>query len=503
MEPTDRTAITLDRLLLLAAAAIVALTLVARLGMTRSYDLSLSGEEQNVVHGILKMGLGTPLYTDPERAPFDVIQYTPGFYYLVTGIRMTMGTDAADPRTAYLLARSAGLVLNLLFAVMAFVLARRLGSGPGMAALWAAVLFSQLPRQVLSRPDALHLALFAASMLFFFDALVHEGARKRSGLALAVMVACCAVLAKQSGALALFIIGGHLLLTRQWALLARQVLIGAAVLLPAFGLLAWHYDGQVLFKNIVTGIQNGPHASIWTWVDQNVRPAPRMIAQLIGIVLAVRMVRTGDERHKALGTGIILSWAFAVFTTMKHGSSPGYHSENLFLLAALMPTLRPWATVRKAPYAQAALVLLALSIVRYDRLLAGAAGARGLLRPVPESAAYRDARAMAAEFRSDRDLREGLVFLTAHDHLEHFLIGRSAATQKDIVCLATSRAHYDFGRLSRAMANGDIRIILSRDTVDVLPFFGNSHPPLRALGVRHGYHLYVNTAAEAGTRPGQ
>lgn len=484
----------IDRLMLCLALVILLLAISARLSKLRSYSLNLSGEEQNVMYGLIKMDLGMPLYTDPEDVPFDVIQYTPGLYYLVTGVGAITGLDGEDPRSVYVVARSVGLVLNLLFVAAAFALARWLGARVGASALWASVLFSLLVMQVYSRPDALHLTLFAASMLLFFGSLRKKGREEAWQMGLATVVACGAVLAKQSGALTLFIIGGYLLFTRQWSLFLRQVLIGSAVLGLAFGVLAWHYDGQVLFKNIVTGIQNGPYASM-IWLDMNFHHPARMLVQAVCLVLAVLMLRNPDAVRKAIGTGLLLSFFFAIFTTMKHGSSPGYHSENLFLVAAVMPTLQVSANGWRPIIVQLALFVLALANVRFSQLLRGAASMDDLLHAQIESAEYANARAMATEFRTDPSFQEGLVYLAAHDHLENFLVGRSVANAKDIYCLKSTREHLDLTGLQQAMDSGRIRFIVSTGTVPPLPFFGKNHPPFRYLGPRHGYHLYLNTAA--------
>ncbi|MCC6402153.1 MAG: hypothetical protein IT227_15430 [Flavobacteriales bacterium] len=489
--------------MLILAFAITVLTVLARIDMLGSYDLNTSGEEQNVVYGVIKLASkDLPLYTDPEQRPYDVIQYTPGFYYLCRGVGALTGMDPQEPRSVYLVVRWCGLVLNIVFVVLGFSMARRMGAAVPAAALGGSVLFSMLARQVHSRPDALHLVLFAGAMWLLIAPPRGQGNGSERVSLWATLLACLSVLCKQSGALALLVIGAYLILLGRWRELGRHVLFGIAVLGTAFGLLAWAYGPEVLQANIITGINNGRHVHLATWTDQNFGQVQRVVLQLIGIGGALMLLVRGAPRERALGLGILLAYAFALFTTLKHGSSPGYHSENLLLMIVLLCNTALIGRFVRWRHAVPVLSLVMLLNVRPDRLVRGASSIDELTHPVPASQAYRDATAMAAAFRNDPDLSSGLVFLDRHDHLENFLVGRSVGTQKDIICLKTSQEHYDLSGLRSDMADGSIRYIVAKGPVDELPFFGREHPEFIELGVRYGYHLYRNPGGEPVTRSG-
>ncbi|MCC6542833.1 MAG: hypothetical protein IT225_11495, partial [Flavobacteriales bacterium] len=74
----------------------------------------LGGVEHNVIHGIQKVMLGQTLYEDPERPPFDVIQYTPGYYVLCASIGKVIGLEGDDARSIFLLSRTVSLLLWVL-----------------------------------------------------------------------------------------------------------------------------------------------------------------------------------------------------------------------------------------------------------------------------------------------------------------------------------------------------------------------------------------------------
>ena len=63
--------------------------------------------------------------------------------------------------------------------------------------------------------------------------------------------------------------------------------------------------------------------------------------------------------------------------------------------------------------------------------------------------------------------------------------------------MPTSIANYDLSAYRNALNDGTIRYILKRDLSIPLCVVGDDHPPLRLIGVRHGYCLlYTSDAAD-------
>ncbi len=139
------------------AIALTVTTLASRISLIDTHLLNIMGEEQNVIYGIIKWMQGGPLYTDPAILPMDIIQYAPSYYHLVGGIGELLGVDPSEPQNIYALTRTVGLLLNLLFVVIGYGIARQLGATRWVGILWSAVLFSFLPVQIYSRTDALNL----------------------------------------------------------------------------------------------------------------------------------------------------------------------------------------------------------------------------------------------------------------------------------------------------------------------------------------------------------
>ncbi|HEY0979049.1 MAG TPA: hypothetical protein VGE21_16380 [Flavobacteriales bacterium] len=480
------------------AGVLTLTTLAGRWSLLDSYSLDLNGAEENVVYGVIKALGPAPLYTDPEVVPFDVIQYSPAYYGAAVTVCQLLGVDGQDPSEVYRVVRSMGLALNLLYVLLAFGLARRLGADRPWAIVWAAVLLLFIPRQAFSRPDALHLVCFAAAMFAFLPALrLQPGSERTRRMDLAVVLAALDPFTKQSGILALLIIGAALLFTRQHQALLRAVLIAALVIGSGVLLLCLHYGADIVHANLVTGIRNGISATPETWLAYQLAEPSFPLVQLIGVVAGIIFLRRAEPLYRCLGIGLVLSLLFGHLTGLKHGSSTAYHMENMFLTVVVMALLPNERAGNARKVVEITLLGTALFCVRIMHLKWGVVVLLGNAGPDPHRAAYADAARMATEMQQDHELREGLVLLTAHDHLENFLVGRSVITQKDIVLLESSKAHFDFSGFPRAVANGDVRWVLSRAPVERLPMLGPPPRPLVPYAERHGYHIYLNPPAGA------
>lgn len=467
-------------------------TFAGRASLVDTHELNIMGEEQNIVYGVIKWMQGTPLYSDPEALPMDIIQYPPAFYYLAGGLGTAFAVDTTEPQEVYVLIRTIGLVLNLLFAWSCYWIARELGAPWWWAVLWGTVLFSFLPRQVYSRPDALNLVLFAGSMYFL---LRGAGRRSSNDLLFATLLGCAAVMAKQSGVLALGVIGAWALFTRQWTVLLRHVVLSTIVLAICIGWLCLHYGTHVIVLNLVTSIRNGIDLTLFRTL-LTPRFLGMFLVQAIALVLCWRWWRGTGPQLKALSVAYSLSIAFGYATSIKYGSSTAYYMEGMLLATAAMALWSGSSWVVADRSRLVGISLLALLFIQPRQVAWGATVLLGRDTVVNELHEYQEAKAMAAFLREDPRFRKGLVLVYYHDHLENFLVGRSVLTQKDIYQLPTSAAHYDLSAYRNALEDGTIRFVVMRSP-GPLALVGDAHPPLALADQRNGYLLYINSASEA------
>lgn len=477
---------------LVLAIGLIVSTLASRISLIDTHLLNIMGEEQNIIYGIIKWMQGGPLYTDPAKLPMDIIQYAPNYYFLVGGLGKLLGVDVSEPQNIYILSRTVGLVLNVIFVLIAYRISRLLGATWWAGILWSAVLFSFLPVQIYSRTDALNLVFFALAMLFFLRSLQPNNGGKPL-LYLATLAGCMAMLSKQTGVLSLVIIGLWLLLNKQWKLLFYQFMTGTLVLGVAVGWMFLHYGTSVVIDNLFTSVRNGMDLILIRSL-LNVRYLGMFLLQGIGIFLAVRWWQGKQPMKRGWALAFTTSLIFGYITSLKYGSSVAYYMEGMLLGTAVLAARMSALSSLNEKHWQWGGFALAILFIQPRQVAWGVTVLLGRNAVENERVAYEDAKAMAEEFSTDPALREGYILLNYHDHLENFIVGRSVLTQKDIFQLPTSIANYDLSAYYNALADGTIRYVVIRDETIPLCIVGDKHPPLRPIGVRHGYHIYVNTA---------
>ncbi|MFZ1331533.1 MAG: hypothetical protein WAR83_05065, partial [Flavobacteriales bacterium] len=332
------------------AVILVITTLASRISLVDTHLLNIMGEEQNVVYGIIKLMQGGPLYTDPAALPMDIIQYAPNYYFLVGGIGELLGIDPSEPQNIYILSRTVGLLLNLLFVVIGYCIARQLGATRWVGILWSAVLFSFLPVQIYSRTDALNLVFFASAMLFLLRSIV-RGSEGNMQLFLATILGCLAMLSKQTGVLPLIIIGSWLLITKQWRILFYQVSTGAVVLGIAVGCMFMHYGTDVVIDNLFTSVRNGIDLILVRSL-LNLRYLGMFLLQAIALVLAFRWWRGTEQTKRGWALAFTFSLVFGYVTSLKYGSSVAYYMEGMVLATAAMASIMSQNSALKARYLQ-------------------------------------------------------------------------------------------------------------------------------------------------------
>lgn len=475
------------------ALVLLATTLASRTSLVDTHLLNIMGEEQNVVYGLIAQMQDGPLYSDPEQLPMTIVQYGPLYYYIVGGVGTLCGVDATEPQAVYILGRAMGLLFNALFCLTCFLLARRMGAMWWAALLWAVVLFSFLPRQVYSRPDALNLLLFGCGMLALFRS-AQGGHRSPWPILLAVACGCLATLGKQSGMLGLGVVGCCLAMAGRWRLLALGVAAGLLLLATATAGLCWHYGTDVIYKNLVLSLHNGIDLRLLRSI-LSPRFLGMFMVQALGLFMAWRWWRQGDHVQRAWALAFPLCLVFGYLTSMKFGSSHAYYMEGLLLACAAAAHVQ---SRMQGAVAQVAMVVMAALFVHPPQLLWGIHVLLGGDRVANEHEQYARAASMAAELRTDPAFRDGAVFVAAIDHLDNFLVGRSVLPQKNFFWLGTTRTDYDLSAFERALDDGTIRYVVAPMPVERSLFPADRREGLVPLGVRHGYHVYMNPAVDPG-----
>ena len=454
-----------------------------RLTLIPQHRTDIAGAELNVIYGVQKVMLGFPLYEDPEQPPFDIIQYTPLYYWICGGLGSLLQIDPYDSYRIFLLSRILSLALNLLTVLLVFRTAKL--AGAGRWSVWAALLaFTAFTQHFFSRSDALYALLFAATIHGFvqWTRTVPEG--KTRMLAITGVCAVLCFMAKQTGILILCLIPFHLLLARQWKSLsiysASVVVASVASLLIILSTTSLNF----FLKNTVQGLMNGTSDRLLLILLEPHRYIYFIGWHLASVLLVIPFMRQQDPVLRFFGMALPLSLFYSVATALKMGSDLNYFYEDLVLVFLALsialgqeeqripivdaprPGLRTGLRIAFAVYGIG-------FAVHQTRAYWDWSGQYG----TPESrfAAYQADLHVRDVLKNEMGLRpEDKVFITYRGHLEHLLIGQGLLTQKDIIEWSEV-VPFDLTRFDRAMVDGTVRFVITDTPMDTVPFMGRAY----------------------------
>lgn len=456
-----------DRLILGIRLHVIVLALLAgvlawnaglRWQLLLQHRTELGGVEHNVVHGIQKVMLGQDLYEDPERPPFDVIQYTPGYYLLCAGIGKLLGLQGDDPRAIFLLSRSVALVLWLLTGLLVLWIGRVAGAPRWASLLAAGVTLCSAWEQSFSRMDALAEATTAGVVLLFMRWSIAED---RRSLILAGVIAVVGVFAKQSALPLVIAPLAYLVLTGQGAPLRTLLTAMGITTLVCLGALVNLGTLHAFYQNAVLGLRNG-----FSWMMYADLFDPSTYKYFIGwhvmaAFVVIRAWRTAHAPLRFLSVTIALSTSWALITGLKYGSRLNYLHESLMLtfigVAVILPHLgsKRWRNVLAWSFAGYGLLFAAFrtnSVLAWFRV--------GEPDAIHAQHMEHD-KAVHAVLVGELGLKpDEYVFITYREYLEHHLVGQSLLTQKDIVQYSKDRL-FDYSAFHRAMTDGTVRFVIT------------------------------------------
>lgn len=493
---TEQLAIGLPRLLLLGLAAAVLVLLTIRLDLLRQYRTDIAGAEFNVVYGVQKLMLGQPLYQDPELPPFDIMQYTPLYYWTCAGMGKLIGVDPQEPHSVFLLSRWLSLLFNLATVLLVFFTLARMVRWPYAA--WAALLsFTAFSQHFFSRSDSLYALLFMGAV----HCIVRwsdEGALRRDlWLSLSATLAVLAFMAKQTAVLVLMLIPLHLMLLRDWRSLLRFSVVAAMIAALSLGAITLTTPLSIFYKNTVQGLMNGTSIRFLRMMVE-----PHLYRHYIGwhiasLVLVLPLFRLGDSRSRFFAIALPLSLAFSFTTALKSGSDFNYFFENLVLAFMAIALHLGGDTQHADPNSRRSGIMRWLGI---------AVMAYGLYFAVHRTRMFRDwamhhsnPEVLMLSYQADMKVRDILrdelglraeegVFITYRGHLEHLFVGQGMLTQKDIIEWSVTPP-FDYSAFDRAMRDGSIRFVISHEPAGTITVMGREYSGYREVMRIDGRHI--------------
>ncbi|MCC6939503.1 MAG: hypothetical protein IT226_14890 [Flavobacteriales bacterium] len=472
------------RLFVAGLLVAIAVTLFFRVRYVPSYNLNTGGYDQNVVYGVVRIMNGTPLYTDPEKAPFSIIQYGPVHMRLVATVCDLLGTDPADVQQVYVITRSVVLLLNLLACWVLFRVGRRLGLRASNAFGVAAFFFTGMAVFYYMRPDSTYILFFWLHVLAFIPVVQAErGKSTWSSMLPSVIFGVLAVFTKQTGVIAFLLAGGFFMIQRRWRDLMLYAALSMITGIAALGLLIMEGGLSNAYKNVVLGVMNDVSPE---WLMAMVVSKYFLIGlpiTVLGIAAGWKWLRgpaSAIERYVALGAVVCLGWA--VITGLKAGMNLNYFTEHYIFAAIAMAMVVDGSsrTTWHRWVARSFIVLIPMIALVRTAMLFSAFEITRYYADRPGT--YRAEQELVDQLRSHGLQPDEYLLLWHRGYTELFLPEQTLMDQKDIQYKSQLHGRLDQsdffemagdGRLKYVVAPTRVKdvVILGRSFNDYIPYF--------------------------------
>lgn len=274
--------------------------------LVRSHEQELHGVEQNVVYSLQLLFDGQALYSNPESAPFNVVQYMPAYYAFVKNIGSLLQIQGSDVFEIYLLGRaiSFSFAIGLAFLIAWQVAHFGLQKEAGIVSFLLALILPT-PWFFLARPDAMMSFFVFGAMLLFLYTLQNQN----HGVMVLILVGVAlatGIFLKQTAVLFLGLIllfPFYSMKNRLWILLGTGIGTGllSFILRDYFSL--WPLEGNVFYMNVVDGLKNGINLLMGNQMVYNIyynHYRPFLLLPLVVTVLSVAEVLRKREKGLSL-----------------------------------------------------------------------------------------------------------------------------------------------------------------------------------------------------------
>ncbi|WPP48043.1 hypothetical protein [Catalinimonas niigatensis] len=479
--------------------------LILRIYLIFGYQSELGGVESNVIYTILRGVAGYDIYSNPEKPPFSITQYSPLYYYATIGICKVLQITSDQVHEVYVVSRSFSLLCNLIFAAICYWILGGVFRIKGILR-WLAGIFSfaYLEVESFSRPDSLYNLFVLLTIWIFLSFLQNK--EKREGLYFFVVAASFSIVTlfvKQSGIyLPLILLFYILFFLPSW----KHFLLAALVMATTGGLLLWITAGDglsIFFQNVIGGVNNGISYNWWVKRMLINHLQRENIFDILGLFLGLwYLVNTKIHEHRFLGLCALTMFLFANVTGIKIGSAPNYFTEFLattFILISIFVHQNK-GFVQQIPKIRNHCPLLLLLTFIFTL------GLRTLflVHTYPKFSfityqTYLANQEVANFLKEDGLAADDLVFTTTHryDFLNKLLFRNCAFPQKEIVVVNPSGV-FDYAAFYETIQSGKLKyFIMRQDGLYEEPgvdenFLGVDFSSFQLVGVLQGYSIYKN-----------
>lgn len=444
----------------LFAAAVLG-TFIGRAVIIPRHVHNIGFGEHNVIDGIIRLLEGEALYGDPDRPPYDIIQYSPIIYYVCAGIAAPLGLGKEDPQTLFILCRIVCLVANLLMCVLIWRLGAHLRFAPWARWMLIGLIFTWMHEPYFSRPDSLY-QLFCVMLLgsglkaFDRDELSWQHAWKLGLFSMLVLFS------KQSGVGPVAAVGAGFLFAGRWSSVLRFGIAAAVCNVAALAAIS-AFDGfHNVYANLVLGNVNGYTFPFWAWIPDEPYMGMGYWITPVAFLVAWRMRHDPPARPPFLWVAMLITYLWAFATAGKVGSNVNYFMEHWLLcgVVCLLFVQRAGAS----PMLRFGLVagLSAVFLLRaawFTKVFAFSD------YPEDERVNYMDDLAAASALR-EHGLRpgDGVFIVGQRSYLDQALGTQAWLKHKDIFRQSGASLPFDHSAAFDNTRNAALRFVLTADT---------------------------------------
>lgn len=441
--------------------------LIVKMQAVFSYSPDISGSEASGIAAIQLLLDGQDIYTDPEKAPFRLTQYTPLYFTIVTFLVKIAGWTGTEVHKIYLASRLVSNFFTLTTVSIAGYFIYRVTKQKIAALLTGLVLFHVLSFWFLttSRPDSLLVlmtTLFIVSVYYAFEN------NDQKLWFLAIFIGVSAFFVKQSGSILPISAGVFWLIRRDFKMVLK---------LTGFGLLTFGLYLAILpintvdlfFLNIVGGVANSVSWGwFYDWTLQHwlFQFAPLMVLNALVSAYTIYYRPTGFYLFLVIAS--VLFFLFATSTAFKIGAGVGYYQDYLIVAViqlVLFFTMKSDFTGLKTGFVKSGTALFMIFMFLHCSLYVFMKYKSGTFRNF--EALYIEDRKVAAYLREQKNLKptEHVYVCPAENFqglfLSLFLFKNNLIPFPDLVYLADQNGTFNYDEFRRMVDEKGIRYVIS------------------------------------------
>ena len=471
----------------------VILILVVRIKLSVSFLPDYSGSERSTIMGIQYIIQNKPLYEDPEKAPYYIVQYTPLYFYLVGTIYKLLAWDPYNVHKIYTASRFVSLAIVLLVVTLVYYLFYKiLHLDKAISVLFAMLFFciTSYWNIYFSRVDSL---LLLGTCLYLILVIKGGGLPLQQGryyLIGAAALASMLFFVKQSALIHMIILLFYTLQIQSYRLFGQLAVVAGLVFGVIWLFIAQDTSSLFFSRNVFGGIQNGLDFYwfyFWTF-DKLVFPFALFIT--FAFTIGIQWFAFAKENLlRFLSIALFGFFFFSAFTSLKQGAAVGYFIEFILvshIALAIYFFNNKGRYLSKEKSRASKIWFSGLTICAFLHFSSFQYMTYSLTPLSMYSEQYYKEKELSSYL--DMKLKPGeYIYVQGGDNfrgwfISHFLLGKTLAPMSDLVAIGHTRRTFDFSSFNTLLKEGNVKYIVTTQGSKVEPFLGKDN-------ILEGYEL--------------